>query len=399
MKAKRPQLGLLAEHDEQWVAGSLYVQAVLHAVAAVPESSRPDIKLLLKREVNPDDFQWAAGLIDSILPYDRRRPRSLGGRFRHVRRHVMRNGRLPQWLGSRVCKADVDVLFPCLQSPGADCAVKWIGWIPDFQHLHLPELFSEELIHTRDLICRELVQEASHVVVSSGQAREDLMRHYGADSGCVSVYRFRTMAQSEWFAGDPKAVARFHDLPERFVMFPSQYWRHKEHLTLIEALAGAVNDGLDDIYLVLTGHQDDFRHPDHARAIQQRIHELGIGNRVRQLGLLPREEQIQLMRRACAVIQPSRFEGWSMLVEDCRALGQNLILSDIPVHREQAYDRARLFEVGNAASLKEVMMKHWPSLQPGPDLEAEAEAREENARLVLENGRFLAELFSSIAKP
>ena len=39
------------------------------------------------------------------------------------------------------------------------------------------------------------------------------------------------------------------------------------------------------------------------------------------LGFISRQDQLSLMRDAIAVIQPSLFEGWSTVVEDCKAIG------------------------------------------------------------------------------
>ena len=54
------------------------------------------------------------------------------------------------------------------------------------------------------------------------------------------------------------------------------------------------------------------------------------------LGVIPYKDVLGLMRAAVAVINPSVMEGWSTTVEEAKSLGLPLILSDIPVHREQA---------------------------------------------------------------
>ena len=57
------------------------------------------------------------------------------------------------------------------------------------------------------------------------------------------------------------------------------------------------------------------------------------------------------MKNAIALIQPSLYEGWSTLVEEAKALNQFIILSDIPVHREQIDQNADFFDPFNAAEL------------------------------------------------
>ena len=82
------------------------------------------------------------------------------------------------------------------------------------------------------------------------------------------------------------------------------------------------------------------------------------------LGLIPRNDQIGIFRKAAAVIQPSCFEGWSTVVEDSRAIGRPIFISDIPVHREQAPPKAIYFSPLSDSILADLLYNHWPSLCP-----------------------------------
>jgi glycosyltransferase involved in cell wall biosynthesis len=118
--------------------------------------------------------------------------------------------------------------------------------------------------------------------------------------------------------------------------------------------------------------------------------ELGVIDRFRILGHIPRMDQLQLMRASIAVIQPSRFEGWSTVVEDARALGKPILLSDFPVHREQDPNGARFFPLQDAGALAQAISEA-ADLPAGPDPENEAAARRDTAVRVAAFGRgFLA---------
>jgi len=65
------------------------------------------------------------------------------------------------------------------------------------------------------------------------------------------------------------------------------------------------------------------------------------------------------MEGALAVINPSRFEGWSTTVEEARNLGKSVLLSDIDVHREQAPPRAGYFDPDRAGDLADKMQNAW----------------------------------------
>jgi hypothetical protein len=85
------------------------------------------------------------------------------------------------------------------------------------------------------------------------------------------------------------------------------------------------------------------------------VRSLELESKFMVLGLVARASCWGLMRHAIAVLNPSRFEGWSSTVEEARALGVNTILSDIDVHREQAPVGSLFFETGNEASLADRM--------------------------------------------
>ena len=100
------------------------------------------------------------------------------------------------------------------------------------------------------------------------------------------------------------------------------------------------------------------------------------------------------MRRAAAIIQPSYFEGWSMLVEDCRALGKQVFVSDIPVHREQSPTDATFFNPADIQHLSSVIADRWPELRPGPDRSRERSAQQQLAKRHAANATWLKEIIN-----
>ena len=85
--------------------------------------------------------------------------------------------------------------------------------------------------------------------------------------------------------------------------------------------------------------------------------ECGVLEHFRVLGPVPFDHLVGLMRHATAFINPSKFEGWSTTVEEAKSMGKQIILSDIPVHREQAPERGIFFPAEDAESLAQAMLK------------------------------------------
>jgi glycosyltransferase involved in cell wall biosynthesis len=111
-----------------------------------------------------------------------------------------------------------------------------------------------------------------------------------------------------------------------------------------------------EITVVCTGNTHDPRQPLHFTQLMARRDALGLQAAFRVLGVVPYADMQGLMRHACAVINPSRFEGWSTSVEEAKSMNQAVLLSDLPVHREQAPTDATYFAVDDARALADAML-------------------------------------------
>ena len=80
--------------------------------------------------------------------------------------------------------------------------------------------------------------------------------------------------------------------------------------------------------------------------------------------MIPLPHVYALLRATTALINPSRFEGWSTTVEEAKSFGVPMILSEIDVHREQAAGAARYFAVDDPAALAEHLSWIWQTHGP-----------------------------------
>lgn len=74
------------------------------------------------------------------------------------------------------------------------------------------------------------------------------------------------------------------------------------------------------------------------------------------MGFIDRGEQLCFMKNALVVIQPSLFEGWSTVVEDAKAMNQNLIVSSLNVHKEQLGNKGYYFNPNDEKELMNQMI-------------------------------------------
>jgi len=360
------------------MGGTIYIQNLAKAIAALPAEEKVDLKLSVA--VAPSNL----GLVEPIA-------HCVDQVYTRERLYLKLCKELSNRLTFLPPKAfnllKLDFLYPTLA--GNRSPYTWGAWIPDFQHHYLPELFSKDEINQRNIHNQKIANNAPLIVLSSKIARADFNRHYPEAASRSRLMTFVSCMESTWLQPNPELMQQKYKLPDRYFLVSNQFWKHKNHTVIIEAL-GLLKEQKIHPVVACTGkalEQDEY----YQRLIA-RAKELGVVNQVRILGLIPRLDQIQLMRRCLAIIQPSLFEGWSTVVEDSRALGKPIILSNFPVHLEQNPPNSFFFEGNNAEQLAYIIKEATLFGQPGPDYDKEKLAQAMNQELVVEYGRRFLEI-------
>lgn len=247
----------------------------------------------------------------------------------------------------------IDVLFESAQFFGWRVGVPALAWIPDFQHRCLRRLFSTVGYWRREFGFRAQVLGWRTIMLSSEDSRQACESFYPATRGRTHVVRFAVQPIAMETAR-ARSIADSYGLPARFFFLPNQFWQHKNHLLVIEALAILRQRGVR-VVVAASGKQEDPRDPAHFPKVRDQLEAHGLSDDFRLLGLVPYEHLHALMQCCSALLNPSLFEGWSTTVEEARALGVPMILSDLAVHREQAGDTATYFDRNDPMSLARVL--------------------------------------------
>lgn len=334
---------VFAATDNSWIGGFNYLTNLIRAVLTLPD--RPITPVLFVPPDMPQERIEAFGDIEVV-----RTPWVAASGWRALlRKSMLRFG--ADWpMLALLRRHRIDVLSheACL---GSRASLPAICWIPDFQHRRMPEFFPAAECAARDRGYGRYAREATIVLLSSEDARRDLAA-FAPDS----LPRSRVLNFTAGMAASAPAMA-LADLQEKYGFdgpyfhLPNQFWAHKNHRVVIEALAAMMEQGGEAPLVLATGHTRDRRQPDHFAELEKLIAERGVKERFRILGLVPREDLTALMAHAVALINPSFFEGWSTSVEESKSLGLPIILSDIPVHREQAPPAGIFFDPASAGAL------------------------------------------------
>ena len=386
MNAK-PHIVILSRAGAGWVGGLQYavnlVDALLSYRASCPSISY-DISVLMSNAAQAPAFERFEGelrmlaTLDSLLA-----PASAATRLRW--RLARRSGSAMPWVEDAMARIGASFVYP-LRSRAIGSA----EWIPDFQHRHFPEGSNPQEIAERKADALNIVAHADRIVLSSYHAERDCHELLPGSISRTRVLQFRTSVPEASRIEDPSEIVRRYHLPERFFLVSNLLAPTKNHALVLDALAQMSNERA---HVAFTGDIVDHRNPGFYNGFLAKIHELGIGASVSVLGLIPKDHQTQLLRASLAYVQPSLFEGWHTGVEEAQMLGKPILLSDIPVHREQAPTDARWYAPDDAAQLATLMLARMHDPTPSFDIAREQAAVDRYA--VLRRG--YAETFLDIA--
>lgn len=250
-----------------------------------------------------------------------------------------------------------------------------ITWIPDFQHNYYHQFFKEEEIKNRDALYSSYSQASAPLILSSNACKADLDKFYPNSKENIYVVPFVSYIENEIKALSSereKEILAGRNLSScKYAVVMNQFWQHKNHIVVFEAIKKLMANHPDsDIRFVFTGMMDDYRNPEYIDRLKSIAEEPEVAANISILGFIDRDEQLAIMKNAAFVIQPSLFEGWGTVVEDAKVLDKTVLLSDIPVHREQMNDKCHLFVPDNSDELAELIYseskkEHLDDIQKG----------------------------------
>ncbi len=257
-----------------------------------------------------------------------------------------------------------------------------IAWIPDFQHLHLPAFCPAEERDLRNRAYRNLCASCNTVIVSSDSVKADLTSFAPEYSSKAAVLRFVSRPPH---IDNPPSLAGLqmkYDFDGPFFLLPNQFWAHKNHQLVISALR-ILKQKKHQILVLATGLTNDYRNPGFYGELMEFAKKSDVLDVFRVLGQIPSTDLASLMSHTIAIINPSRFEGWSTSVEEAKSLGKTILLSDIPVHREQAPELGRYFQADDPEGLGSILWETLNNYDPEVEKRNQQRARDNlRARLI-----------------
>jgi glycosyltransferase involved in cell wall biosynthesis len=271
----------------------------------------------------------------------------------HLRYRVARyfGGVVPQVDLRPVCRRlQLDIAY--FATPAfVEIDIPFIYTLWDIGHRMIPEFPEMRRGHDewtqREALHRRMLSQASFVVVGNNTGADEACELFGLNRERVVPISFPNPDFSKVDETIPKW------LPERpFFFYPAQFWPHKNHATLIYALAWLAANGQPVPDLVLVGSDKG-----NLGYLKSMAVSLQVADRVHFAGFVPRSELKTLYRKAVALVFPSLLGPNNLPPQEAAVLDCPVILSDLAGHREQLADGAIYAAPLDAAAWGRAMAK------------------------------------------
>jgi glycosyltransferase involved in cell wall biosynthesis len=249
----------------------------------------------------------------------------------------------------------VDVLFCPFTAPvRAEPDLPVVSVVHDLQHVSYPQFFSGQENANREALLRVVAARADHVVCVSDYTREMLLAHLAVPAERVSTVPNAVYGRLPRLRADETAAGLDGlGLSRAFVLYPANFWPHKNHRLLLAAY-GSLRAHRPQLALdlVFTGAL-----PEAARELQEDARRMGLAPFVHFPGYLSDRALAALYEGCRLVVFPSLYEGFGIPVLEAMYFGKPIACSSVASLPEVAGDAAVLFDPRRPAAIEAAILR------------------------------------------
>ncbi len=207
-----------------------------------------------------------------------------------------------------------------------------------------PEVSAKGQWDSREAAYRPFLQRASAIIAGTEAGRKQICSFYRVHEQNVLVLPYPTPS----FVNDtmePVDLEKRFGLRKPFVLYPAQFWPHKNHVNLILAVSILRRQGLE-MALALPGSDKGNR-----KFIEELAGKEGVSDLVNPLGFVSRSELIALYRQSVCLAYVSWFGPDNLPPLEAFALGCPVVAGQIPGAEEQLGEAALFCDPADPASI------------------------------------------------
>lgn len=332
-------------HDHENLSGK-YAGDGWHWIALPPADGS-----ILGPKAGPMVLSWMEKL---LRPFELRLSRI------PPRRQASRAAQQSGALRSFLAPLNLDLmLFPQWTDQCWQWGLPYLFFVHDLQHRlqpEFPEVAAWGQWQWREDFFSSATRGARLVVVDSEEGKRNAADAYGLDPAKLKVLPYAIPPTMT--SGNISAHAKPPPgLPARYFIYPAQFWPHKNHYRVVEAVGLLKKKHGLEVHAVFAGGDPEMWGAlENCRGLADT---LGISAQIHLLGYVPDETLAALYRSAVGLVMPTYFGPTNIPYLEAFHFECPVIASDLPGIREQVGDAALLVDPRNSAAIAEAMRRLW----------------------------------------
>lgn len=247
--------------------------------------------------------------------------------------------------------------------------LNYITTVWDLCHRDNPEF--PEVRWNREFDQREknykiILPRATAIIVDSSLGKENVSNRYCIDSNRIHVIQFeaaKTTTTNDCQINHGIKITEKYSLKCPYVFYPAQFWPHKNHVYILEALKLLENNHGLRIGAIFSGGDTG-----NIAYIKNYVKKLDLCDRICFAGFVSNEEVPELYRQSLALVMPTYFGPTNLPPLEAFALGVPVLYSNLPGLNDQTASAALLIDLQNPSSLADQLVQLVNSRELREDL-------------------------------
>jgi glycosyltransferase involved in cell wall biosynthesis len=263
---------------------------------------------------------------------------------------------------------DVELLiYPSPLALAAKARIPYVMAIHDLQHRlqpEFPEVSAYGEWERREAVHRYAVPNATLLLADSEVGKEDILNIYGRHGVTADRVKVLPFVPPSYLTVDIDDELRTRvrsdlQLPERYLFYPAQFWPHKNHKRIVQALGLLKQDRGMDIDIVFCGsHASEIRERAFSD-VMSTASSLGVQKNIHYLGYISNDDISAVYAQAAGLVMPTFFGPTNIPVLEAWAFGCPVLSSDIRGIREQVQDAGVLVDPRSIDSIADGIYRLW----------------------------------------
>lgn len=213
----------------------------------------------------------------------------------------------------------------------------------DLQHRlqpYFPEVSAKGIWDGREKRLAVALRRASVIIAGTEAGKAEIEQFYQVPAERIKVLPLPTPQFAlTALPGSAKQELAGYCIPENYLFYPAQFWAHKNHAGLLQAVQ-LLRDKWKMFFPVVFVGSDK----GNKQYIQKLVAKFNLTTQVHFLGFVPRQDLISLYQNAFALAFPTFFGPDNLPPLEAFALGCPVVASNVPGAQEQLGEAALLVD-------------------------------------------------------